>query len=252
MDEWFSEIATDYKLPEGVAEELRDVGFVVMAGPLVRDELSGFAATYDLAISTAHPDDVSIGSTSVRIHDFVNRGPEFDCLYLYGPLLAACCSVIRRPFKLSTMLARTVRPYSSAQALHADFREQDGWPMVGFIIMVDDFQSDNGATRFVPGSHFWPHAPTDVMQDPTADYEGQVLVCGRAGSIIIYNGSVWHGHTANITARPRRSIQGAYIRRDAQAGFDHAARIRPNTLSWLGSLAKYLLDLPASKEGRDT
>ena len=245
MDEWFSEIAADYKLPEGVAEELRDAGFVVMAGPLMRDRVSALVAAYDLAVSTAHSDDVSIGSTSIRVHDFVNRGPEFDCLYLYGPLLAACCNVIRQPFKLSTMLARTVTAHSSAQALHADFREQDGWPMVGFIIMVDDFRADNGATRFVPGSHFWPHAPADVMQNPTADYEGQVLAMGRAGSIIIYNGSIWHGHTANITGRPRRSVQGAYIRRDAQAGFDHAARIGPATLSRIGSLAKYLLALPA-------
>jgi len=252
MDEWFSEIAADYKLPEGGAEELRDAGFVVMAGPLPRDRVSGFAAAYDLAVRAAHPDDVSIGRTSIRVHDFVNCGPEFDCLYLYVPLLAACCSVIRQPFKLSTMLARTVTAHSSAQALHADFRNQDGWPMVGFIIMVDDFQSDNGATRFVPSSHLWPHVPIDVMQDPTTDYEGQVLATGRAGSIIIYNGSIWHGHTANATGQPRRSIQGAYIRRDAQAGVDQAARIRPDTLSRIGSLARYLLNLPAEKRGRST
>jgi len=236
MDEWFSEITTDYKLPEGVAEQLRDARFVVMAGPLVQDELSGFAAAYDLAVSAAHPDDVSIGRPSIRVNDFVNRGPEFDGPYIYGPLLAACCNVIRQPFKLSTMHARIVLPYSPAQALHADFRSQDGWPMVGFIIMVDDFQSDNGATRFVPGSHFWPHAPTDAMQDSTTDHEGQVLASGRAGSIIIYDGSIWHGHTANVTGRPRRSIQGAYIRRDAQAGVDQAARIRPDTLSRISTL----------------
>ena len=40
MDEWFSEIAADYKLPEGVAEGLRDAGFVVMARPLPRDRVS--------------------------------------------------------------------------------------------------------------------------------------------------------------------------------------------------------------------
>src|SRR2546423_4283919 len=247
MDKWFREMVADYKLPEALAEELRDVGFVVMTGPLIWKEVSDFAAAYDLAVRAAHPDDVSIGRTSIRVNDFVNRGPEFDCLYVYGPLLATCCSIIRQPFKLSTMHARTVLPYSSAQALHVDFREKDGWPMVGFIIMVDDFLADNGATRFVPGSHFWPNDPTDVMQDPTTDYEGQVLACGRAGSIIIYNGSIWHGHTANVTARPRRSIQGAYIRRNAQAAVNQATRILPDTLSRIGSLAKYLLDLPAEK-----
>jgi hypothetical protein len=32
------------------------------------------------------------------------------------------------------------------------------------------------------------------MQDATADYTGQVSACGPAGSVVIYNGSVWHGH----------------------------------------------------------
>jgi ectoine hydroxylase-related dioxygenase (phytanoyl-CoA dioxygenase family) len=63
------------------------------------------------------------------------------------------------------------------------------------------------------------------------------------GYLIIYNGSVWHGHTANWSARSRRSIQGAFIRRGAQSAVNHAARIHPETLDRIGGLAKYLLDL---------
>jgi Phytanoyl-CoA dioxygenase (PhyH) len=243
MDKRFGEMAAKYYLPEDIARQLRDDGYVVIEAAVADARCAQLSEAYDTAVRAARPDDVSIGRTSVRVHDLVNCGPEFDGLYLYGPLLAACCSIIRQPFKLSTMLARTVKPYSSAQALHVDFRSQDGWPMVGFIIMVDDFRADNGATRFVPGSHFSPHAPTDVMQDATADYEGQVLATGRAGSIIIYNGSIWHGHTANRSAEPRRSIQGAFIRREAQSALNQAARIRPETLARIGDLTKYLLDL---------
>ena len=82
-----------------------------------------------------------------------------------------------------------------------------------------------------------------VMKDPTEDYEGQVLVCGKPGSLILYNGSVWHGHPANLTDAPRRSIQGAYIRRDAKSFIDQAARIRPETLARISPLAKYLLSV---------
>jgi ectoine hydroxylase-related dioxygenase (phytanoyl-CoA dioxygenase family) len=115
--------------------------------------------------------------------------------------------------------------------------------MVGFIFMVDEFRVDNGATRFVPGSHRWSHAPSDVMQDVAADYEGQVSACGPAGSVVIYNGSVWHGHGVNQTKEPRRSIQGAYIRRDDKQGTDQAARIRPETLTRIGALARYVLNV---------
>ena len=242
MDDWFSMIDARHVLPAGAVQDLRDVGFVVIPGPVAPEHLAQLAAAYDSAVVCAASDDVSIGSTTTRVHDFVNRGPEFDGLYMYEPVLEACCRIIRRPFKLSTMLARTVRPYSQTQDLHVDFRRDvDGWPMVGFIMMVDDFRTDNGATRFIPGSHKWATTPTDFPEDTSADYEGQVTVCGPAGSVIAYNGSIWHGHTANRLGEPRRSIQGAYIRRDGESAINQAARIRPETLGRISHLAKYVL-----------
>ncbi len=193
--DWFHIMAATYELPRETIQELRETGLTVMAGPVGQDEFARIVAAYDAAILAAHPNDVHVGSTSTRVMDFVNRGPDFDQFYLYPPLLAACCSIIGQPFKLSTIHARTLRPYSSAQALHVDFKSDgDGWPMVGFIIMVDDFRIENGATRFVPGSHLWSHSPGDVLKDPTADDEGQISACGPAGSMVIYNGSIWHEH----------------------------------------------------------
>ena len=239
MDDWFSEIDARCALPAGAVQKLRDAGFVVIPGPVSPDGLAQLAEAYDSAVLCAASDDVSIGSSTTRVHDFVNRDPEFDGLYVYAPVLEACCRIIGQPFKLSTMLARTVRPYSRAQDLHVDFkREGDRWPMVGFILMVDEFRTNNGATRFVPGSHQWPTIPTG---DISADHEGQVVACGPAGSVIVYNGSVWHGHTANQVGEPRRSIQGAYIRRDAEPGINQAARLRPETRARIGHLAKYVL-----------
>ncbi|HKC64786.1 MAG TPA: phytanoyl-CoA dioxygenase family protein [Pyrinomonadaceae bacterium] len=243
MDRWFTEMAANYCLPEDIARQLCDIGYVVIEGAVAQTERARMSAAYDAAVLAAHPDDVSVRS-STRVSDFVNRGHCFDELYIYGPLLAACCRVIARPFKLSTMLARTLEPNAPAQQLHVDFkRDGDGWPMIGFIFMIDEFRSDNGATRFVPGSHMLSIEPNEVMKDATVDYEGQTLACGPAGSVIIYNGSIWHGHTANRSVGRRRSIQGAFIRRDAQSAVNHATRIRPETIERIGNLAKYLLDL---------
>jgi len=178
------------------------------------------------------------------VHDFVNRGPEFDGLYVYRPVLAACCRIIGRPFKLSTMLARTLEPGAPAQPLHVDVkRGADGWPLVGFIVMVDEFDAENGATRFVPGLHLLPREPNDLMKNATDACEGEVLACGPAGSMIIFNGSVWHGHAANRSNRCRRSVQGAFIPREAGASINQASRIRPETLQRIGDLAKYVLDI---------
>lgn len=242
-DHWFSEIAASYRLTEDIARQLCDTGYVIVEGAVAEAKLAQLSEAYDKVVLAAHPDDVSVRS-STRVSDFVNRGHHFDELYIYRPLLAACCRIIAHPFKLSTMLARTLEPGAPEQKLHVDFkRDGDGWPMIGFIYMIDEFRADNGATRFVPGSHMLSCEPDDVMKDDKAFYEGQTLACGPAGSIIIYNGSVWHGHTTNRSGEQRRSIQGAFIRRDAQSAVNWSARIRPDTLSRIGNLAKYLLDI---------
>ena len=244
MSEWFKEIASGSELPAHDVRELLDLGFIVIPGPVSSERLAQFSRAYDLAVADAVPPDLSVGGTTTRVHDFVNRGPVFDELYVYRPVLEGCYHIIGQPFKLSSLLARTVRPGSQAQPLHVDFQaDADGWPMVGFIFMVDDFRVDNGATRFVPGSHRLPAIPDQVLKDPSSDDGCEVLACGAAGSVILYNGSVWHGHTANQSGEPRRSIQGAYIRREAESWDNWAARLLPQTHARISPLAEYLLDV---------
>jgi len=244
MDEWFDAIAADCVLPEDIERQLHELGFVVIPGPVAPEHTASLAQAYDSACASADPVDVGIGRTNTRVSDFVNRGPAFDTVYLYPPILAACCRVIGQPFKLSTMLARTVRPDSRPQDLHVDFaRDAAGFPMVGFILMVDEFRCDNGATRFIPGSHQWAGAQGNLVNDRVSDYDGQCVAYGPAGSVILYNGAVWHGHTANSSSQPRRSIQGAYIRRTARSAVNPTlpSRMTPATLARISPLAKYLV-----------
>ena len=242
MDDWFEIINSGCDLSTDVLRDLRDVGFVVIPGPVASGDLERLAETYDTAVDSADAGDVSFGSSTTRVSDFVNRDAEFDALYIYPPLLKACCSLLGQPFKLSTMHARTVRPGVSAQDLHVDFeRADDRWPMVGFIFMIDEFRNDNGPTRFVPGSHNWPASPGDLAKNQLADHEAHIPACGLAGSLIIFNGSAWHGHAANTSTKPRRSIQGAFIRREERSWADLPARMLPETLARISPLAKYLL-----------
>lgn len=136
MRDWSKVICSSPELPASALKQLQEVGFVVIPGPVPRIRLALLAAAYDSAVASAGSEDVGIGSTTTRVHDFVNRGAQFDELYVYPPLLEACYRVIGRPFKLGSMLARTVRPRSPAQPLHVDCeRAAEGWGMVGFIFM---------------------------------------------------------------------------------------------------------------------
>jgi Phytanoyl-CoA dioxygenase (PhyH) len=243
MQDFWSKM-NGFDLSASSRQELNEVGFTIIPGPVPVDDLAQLAATYDAAVKDAISDDVKVGSSTTRVRDFINRGPEFDTLYLHPPVLKACCHMLGEPFKLSTMHARTLRSRSPAQDLHVDYeRDGRGWTMVGFIFMIDEFRNDNGATRFVPGSHLGSDIPQAFVlgQDGKADYRGQVLACGPAGSMLLFNGSVWHGHAANHCDEPRRSIQGAYIRRDAESRENLLARMQPETLSRISPLAKYVL-----------
>lgn len=243
-DAWFSMIVSDCELPTYATDELQNAGFTIIPGPVPVDRLARFAAAHDAVMASGNAADLKVASTTTRLDDFVNRGVEFDDLYLYPPLLQACHHVIGVPFKLSSILGRTLRPRTAAQDLHIDIkRDSKDLPMVGFILMVDEFRRDNGATRFVPGSHTWAEVPEQVMRDSQSNYDGEVLACGIAGSLILFNGSVWHGHTANVSSESRRSIQGYFVRRDANSGIDWPPRMQPETLARICPLARYVLAL---------
>jgi len=233
MDNRFSSISAETQLSSGAVHALRTDGFVVIPGPMSAASLAKLANLYDEAISAAPPEDIKLGSMTTRVRDLVNGDAAFDELYLHPPILQACCRLIEQPFKLSTMHDRTLRPRTPAQRLHVDFpSDAQGWPMVGFILMIDDFTPENGATCFIQGSQ--------GMAAPPAS-SNLVPACGPVGSVIVFNGSVWHGHGPNHTNIPRRSIQGAYIRRTEASSETLTARMGRETLDRIGPLAKYLL-----------
>ncbi len=231
-------------LAPGAAAELLEQGFVVLPAAVAPERLEHLSEAYTLAMDSATGADIRVGTATTRVTDFVNRGPAFDEVYLFPPLLQACGLVIGGPFKLSSFQARTLRAGSPSQGLHVDVdRDSADWPLLGFILMVDEFRPDNGATRFVPGSH----RRVDVR---AGEIPGELLAdaqdlpaCGAAGSLLVFNGSTWHGHGTNTSSQPRRSLQGAYIPRTGRAGSDFAARMEPATRARLGPLAQYLLAL---------
>lgn len=243
MNEWSDTRAINGALPTAATVALRDRGFVVtpMFSASGMQELTD---AYTAAMASAIGDDLRVGSTTTRLKDLVNRGPAFGTIYVFPPLLDACRQVIGRPFKLSSLHARTLRPHTPAEELHVDVpRGSADWPLLGFIVMVDEFRADNGATRFVPRSHRWRQSLADTVADPRAPYDGETLAHGAAGSLLIFNGSVWHGHTANTSSAPRRSIQGAFIPRTGNAAIDFAARMPSDTRRRLGPLARHVLAL---------
>jgi hypothetical protein len=182
--------------------ELRQSGFVVIDGPFSFNDIANFARAYDHSFAVTPDAQIKRGRTSTRWGGLVSSEP-FYRIYLHQPLLSAASELIGGPMKLSSFFARTLLPNVAADQPHQDVAPgADGYPLVGFILMVDEFGVENGATRFIAGSQNGPRPSAEAVACDA---------CGRAGSMIVFDGATWHGHGANSTDSPRRSIQGAFI-----------------------------------------
>ena len=244
MDVHFQQIRAINTLTSETVEQLANSGFTSVPGPFFDSNLRHLAQTYDQVMALGAGPDFKVGSTTTRMSDLLSHSSVFDEILLYPPLLEACAQVIGEPFKLSAFLGRTLRGETPAQELHTDLpRDSEDAPIFAFILMVDPFHKENGATRFVPGSHAWPDFPADQRSGARKKYPGEFLSCGDAGTMILFNGAIWHGHAANITAKSRRSIQGYFVRRNARSAFDFSDRLPLTARARLGHLARYLLSV---------
>lgn len=224
--------------------QLAEVGFLSMTGPFSSERFGALVETYDEAMSTACGPNFNVGSTTTRMSDLLSFDAIFDEVFLHRPLLAIASRFFEQDFKLSSFLGRTLRPDTPAQELHADLpRASEDAPLLGFILMIDPFLVDNGATRFVPGSHRWPSVPGESMADPRSVHPNEQVRCGAPGTMVVFDAAIWHGHRANVTRHPRRSIQGYFVRRNARQGFDFRSVLPDRVQARMGPAALHLLAL---------
>jgi ectoine hydroxylase-related dioxygenase (phytanoyl-CoA dioxygenase family) len=114
--------------------------------------------------------------------------------------------------------------------------------------MLDDFTADNGSLRVVPGSHRRRRLPQQELADPFVDHPDQVLVTGRAGTVVIVNAHAWHAGTANHTPRSRTAVHAFYCRRDKPQQQYQKRLLRPEVQQ---ALSAELRDLMALDDPRN-
>lgn len=148
-----------------------------------------------------------------HVEGWLEAEPELMRPLVTHPLLlAAAWRVIARPFGLGQLHGREPLPGFGGQGLHADWG-YDGQPgqyhVINSLWLLDDFTSENGATRVVPGSHLLP--PQRRQPGAEAKHPQQQLVLAPAGSALIFNGHLWHGGTRNHSGAARRAIQCGFV-----------------------------------------
>ncbi len=182
-----------------------------------------------------------------RLANLVDYDEIFRWAIAVPKLLACVECVLGREFKLSSLNARSARPRSDwSQPLHCDMGalpDERGYSVCNIVWMLDDFTAENGATRFVPGSHRWGRLPQDALADPAVAHPDEVLITGKAGTVVVMNAHLWHGGTANRTDKPRLAMHSFYCRRDLPQQQYQKELLRPETLQTLSPELRHLLAL---------
>lgn len=177
-----------------------------------------------------------------RIANAVDKGRIFETVIETPEVLEAIEVVLGPDFKLSSLNIRSANPHNGcAQPLHVDsgaLPDARGNSVCNSVWLLDDFTERNGALRIVPGSHKWGRVPA-----PGATVEGEILVTGKAGDVVVMNAHMWHGGSENFTDRQRRAMHVYYTRGDKPQQQYQKRLVRPEVQARLSPLGRRLLAL---------
>ena len=150
------------------------------------------------------------GEHTERVYALLAKSPSLARLIEDETILAIVDAFLAKNYLLAAALAINVHPGETPQPWHID----DGAGGLGLprprppsgistIWAFDDFTQTNGATEIVPGSHRWPDG-----RAPKANEIYKVIM--KAGSVLVFDGTITHRGGANTSNAPRLAITPQY------------------------------------------
>lgn len=107
---------------------------------------------------------------------------------------------------------------------HPDFRRVlNGYTCsVNTLFAIDAFSADNGGTVVVPGSQQKAESPTREFMNASA-----VPLSSPAGSMIVFDSTLWHAAGQNTSGRDRIGINHQFTRSYFKQQIDYVRALRP-------------------------
>lgn len=226
--------------PEPIADALTRNGYVIVEGVLDRNALDTIRAELQHVLeSTPTGRNEFEGFGTKRIYRLFAKTRVFDDLAIHPTLLAVLDRVLGQ-CQLSAPTGISIGPGEPAQILHRDdsiypLPEPHGEVVLNTMWALDDFTEENGATRFVPGSHRWDAGRLPGSNDDAEPTEMP------AGSVAFYTGSIWHGGGANRTEVPRLGVILEYVSAWLRPQENHVIGVPPEVVATLPERLQELL-----------
>lgn len=196
----------------GHLERINSVGYTVVDNaiePELIDAIARILQALEGQLGAVPGNNAFEGHRTVRLYNLLARDPVFAKVPVHPAVLPIVEGVLDAGCLISSLSSIAIDADETAQPLHADDTlinlPRPHVPLVcNSMWAITDFTAANGATRIVPGSHRWPDKPIFGAHHETIPAEM------RKGSVLIWNGSLWHGGGANRTSQRRVGIAMNY------------------------------------------
>lgn len=149
------------------------------------------------------------GRSTLRIYNLLAHGEVFARVPVHGNVLPLVESVLDEGCLVSSLSSISILPGEKPQPIHADDQliplPKPHPPLVcNTMWALTDFTEDNGATRIIPGSHLRDGSPVfgEVYETVPAEM--------KRGSVLVYDGALWHGGGENRTSERRVGVAMNY------------------------------------------
>jgi len=231
---------TETTLAPGEKDALDRHGYLLLPAVMDAVWLEQLRVTFEGALGEGRQTANVQQSGTRHLGDLANKDEAFDGVYTHPKVLAAVYHVLGRSFRVLHLSGRDPLPGYGQQGLHADWTQRgpsEPFSVVTALWLLDDFTRNNGATRLVPGTHRLVTPPPKKMAAPASGHPDQTLIVAKAGSVLVFNGHLWHSGTRNETNRPRRVLQCQFVARDLIPPTHRG----PNLPERLGQAARYIL-----------
>lgn len=171
----------------------------------IHDDLLRLERTYDVK-PAGNPFE---GARTVRIYNLLVHGALYERIPVHERVLPLVEKVLDRGCLVSSLSSISIDPGEIAQPIHADDQliplPKPHVPLVcNSMWAITDFTEENGATRVIPGSHLRDHSP------PFGQPYDSIPAEMRRGSVLVWNGSLWHGGGANRSSARRVGVAMNY------------------------------------------
>lgn len=187
-------------------KQLHQDGYALLRQAIPVEWLDDLRIAFDTGVKPS--DQWPVPRSADWRHSLLDLDSTVQTVCRLPELLAVVGELIGERFFLSQVEGREPLVGGGHQQLHRDLSAQRPGDTVNALVYFDDYGSENGATRIVPGSH------RAGQGEPAFDFNDEsrsVLLSGSAGDILVFDADLVHAGSLNLTGARRRSILIVYF-----------------------------------------